>query len=60
MEEVWSAVHNAGRKPTAGAQDQRNGDEHRTLASHGPCLQLCRRVWLFYLSFYLQIGYVDM
>ena len=40
MEEVWSSVHNAGRKPTAGAHAQRNGDEHRTLASRSLCLQL--------------------
>ena len=40
MEEVWSSVHNAGRKPTAGAHAERNGDEHRTLASRSLCLQL--------------------
>jgi len=40
VEEVWSSVHNSGRKPTAGAHAERNGDEHRTLASRSLCLQL--------------------
>ena len=40
---VVYTVHNTGRKPTAGApaQDHGSGDEHRTLASHSLCVQLC-------------------
>jgi len=40
VEEVWSSVRNAGRKPTAWAHAERNGDEHRTLASRSLCLLL--------------------